>query len=148
MKERGIPLIYKCRNANEEYSKYMVSLVDQLLEYLSMGLGLDGNVLKAASGGDGLRFLLKINYYPPCPCPELALGVPAHTDMSTITLLVPNEVQGLQVFKDDHWFNAKHIPNAIIVHIGDQIEVPESQHIAFIILNLVFDWIGYISYLA
>ncbi|XP_078157777.1 flavonol synthase 1-like [Carex rostrata] len=111
------------RHVNEEYTKYMVPLVDQLLEYLSLGLRLDANVLKEASGGDNLRFLLKINYYPPCPCPDLALGVPAHTDMSAITLLIPNEVQGLQVFKDDHWINARYIPNAIIVHIGDQIEI-------------------------
>ncbi|KAJ4817620.1 Flavonol synthase [Rhynchospora pubera] len=111
------------RNANEEYVKHMIPLVDQLLEYLSSGLGLDGNVLKAASGGDDLRYLLKINYYPPCPCPDMALGVSAHTDMSAITLLVPNEVQGLQVFKDDHWINAKYIPNAMIIHIGDQIEI-------------------------
>lgn len=132
MKERVLnfvlTLVLNARHVNEEYTKYMVPLVDQLLEYLSLGLRLDANVLKEASGGDNLRFLLKINYYPPCPCPDLALGVPAHTDMSAITLLIPNEVQGLQVFKDDHWINARYIPNAIIVHIGDQIEV-EFQNI-------------------
>ncbi|KAJ3695907.1 hypothetical protein LUZ60_001284 [Juncus effusus] len=111
------------RNVNEEYRKYMVPLVDQILEYLSIGLGLDKTVLKEASGGDELRLLLKINFYPPCPRPDLTLGVAPHTDMSAITLLVPNEVQGLQVFKDDHWFDAKYVPNAMIVHIGDQIEI-------------------------
>ncbi|KAG6390381.1 hypothetical protein SASPL_148115 [Salvia splendens] len=64
--------------------------------------------------------LLEINYYPPCPRPDL--GVVAHTDMSAITILVPNEVQGLQVFRDGHWYEVKYIPNALIIHIGDQIE--------------------------
>ncbi|KAJ3695906.1 hypothetical protein LUZ60_001283 [Juncus effusus] len=111
------------RKVNEEYTKYMVPLVDQIFEYLSTGLGLDKKVLKGVSGGNDLKLLMKINFYPPCPRPDLTLGVAPHTDMSTLTLLVPNEVQGLQVFKDNHWFDAKYVPNAIIVHIGDQIEI-------------------------
>ncbi|KAF9608466.1 hypothetical protein IFM89_009832 [Coptis chinensis] len=111
------------REANEEYTKFLKSVVDKLLTYLSLGLRLKGNAIKEAVGGDNLEYLLKINYYPPCPRPDLALGVAPHTDMSTITVLVPNEVPGLQVFKDDHWFDAKYIPNALIIHIGDQTEV-------------------------
>ncbi|KAG9451012.1 hypothetical protein H6P81_010977 [Aristolochia fimbriata] len=111
------------REANEEYAVYMRGVVDKVLNCLSLGLGLEGGVLKAAVGGEDLEYLLKINYYPPCPRPDLALGVVAHTDMSAVTILVPNEVPGLQVFKDGHWFDAKYIPNALIVHIGDQIEI-------------------------
>ncbi|WOL20384.1 hypothetical protein Cni_G29189 [Canna indica] len=111
------------RAVNEEYAKYLVELVDKMLAILSKGIGLEDDALKKANGGEDLEFLLKINYYPPCPRPDLALGVVAHTDMSAITILVPNDVPGLQVFKDDHWFDAKYVPNAIIVHIGDQIEI-------------------------
>ncbi|KAF8404122.1 hypothetical protein HHK36_009002 [Tetracentron sinense] len=111
------------RETNEEYAKCLRGVVDKLLMTLSLGLGLEGNVLKEAVGGDGVEYLLKINYYPPCPRPDLALGVVAHTDMSAITVLVPNEVPGLQVFRDEHWFDAKYTPNALIIHIGDQIEI-------------------------
>lgn len=79
--------------------------------------------MKAAVGGDEMIYMMKINYYPPCPRPDLALGVVAHTDMGALTILVPNEVAGLQVFKDDRWYNVNYIPSALIVHIGDQIEV-------------------------
>ncbi|XP_068641115.1 flavonol synthase/flavanone 3-hydroxylase-like [Aristolochia californica] len=111
------------REANEEYAQYMRGVVEKVLNSLSLGLGLEGGVLKGAVGGEDMEYLLKINYYPPCPRPDLALGVVAHTDMSAVTMLVPNDVPGLQVFKDDHWFDAKYVPNAIIVHIGDQIEI-------------------------
>lgn len=67
--------------------------------------------------------LLKINYYPPCPCPDLVLGVPAHSDMCFITLLVPNDVQGLQASRDEHWYDVKYVPSALVIHIGDQMEV-------------------------
>ncbi|OVA03756.1 Oxoglutarate/iron-dependent dioxygenase [Macleaya cordata] len=111
------------REANEEYAKCLKGVVDKLLMLLSLGLGLEGHVIKEAVGGDELEYLLKINYYPPCPRPDLALGVPPHTDMSTITVLVPNDVPGLQVFKDDLWFDAKYIPNALVIHIGDQTQI-------------------------
>ncbi|KAL5982483.1 iron ascorbate-dependent oxidoreductase [Asimina triloba] len=111
------------REVNEEYAKYMRGVVDELLACLSLGLGLEAGVMKDAVGGEDLEYLMKINYYPPCPRPELTLGVVAHTDMSTVTVLVPNQVPGLQVFKDDVWFDVEYIPNALIVHIGDQIEI-------------------------
>ncbi|KAL5666519.1 hypothetical protein ACJX0J_026627, partial [Zea mays] len=110
------------REANEEYCRHMQRLTRELFEHLSLGLGLHGSAMAEAFGGDGLVFLQKINFYPPCPQPELTLGVAPHTDMSTLTVLVPNEVQGLQVFKDGQWYEAKYVPDALIVHIGDQIE--------------------------
>ncbi|KAG9139616.1 hypothetical protein Leryth_024023 [Lithospermum erythrorhizon] len=94
-----------------------------MFDYLSLGLGLEAGELEKAAGGDDIVYLMKINYYPPCPRPDLALGVVAHTDMSILTILVPNEVQGLQVFRDDFWYDVKYIPNALIIHIGDQAEI-------------------------
>lgn len=111
------------REVNEEYAKYIRQVADKLFGILSLGLGLEETAIKEAIGGEELLYQLKINYYPPCPRPDLALGVVAHTDLSTITILVPNEVPGLQVLKDDRWIDAKYIPNALIIHIGDQIEV-------------------------
>ncbi|KAK2990389.1 hypothetical protein RJ640_024588 [Escallonia rubra] len=114
------------REANEEYAKYLHSVIEKLLRSMSLGLGLERHELKDAVGGEELVYLMKINYYPPCPRPDLALGVVAHTDMSVITILVPNEVQGLQVFQDNNWFDVKYIPNALIVHVGDQSQVLSS----------------------
>ncbi|XP_047324091.1 flavonol synthase/flavanone 3-hydroxylase [Impatiens glandulifera] len=111
------------REANEVYTEKLRVVVDKLLKWLGLGLGLEAHQMKEAIGGDETIYLMKINYYPPCPRPDLALGVVAHTDMSALTILVPNEVPGLQVFKNDHWYDVKYIPNALIVHIGDQVEV-------------------------
>ncbi|KAE8661181.1 Flavonol synthase/flavanone 3-hydroxylase [Hibiscus syriacus] len=111
------------REVNEDYAQEMRKLVDTLLKWLSMGLGFEENVLKQGAGGEEIEYLMKINYYPPCPRPDLTLGVPSHTDISLMTVLVPNEVPGLQVFKDGHWIEAEYIPGALIIHIGDQIEI-------------------------
>lgn len=115
------------REANEEYAKYMREVVEKLFGGLSKGLGLVPHKLKEGAGGDEAVFMMKINYYPPCPRPDLTLGVVAHTDLSALTILVPNQVPGLQVFKDERWVDVKYIPNALIVHIGDQIQVSLSS---------------------
>ncbi|GAB2290830.1 Belongs to the iron ascorbate-dependent oxidoreductase [Dionaea muscipula] len=111
------------REANEQYAECLRKVTDKLFKCFSLGLGLEDHELKEAVGGDDLEYLLKINYYPPCPRPDLALGVVAHTDMSVITILVPNDVPGLQVSRDDQWYDVKYIPNALIIHIGDQLEI-------------------------
>nr|WAH05998.1 flavonol synthase [Pongamia pinnata] len=98
------------REVNEEYCKYLRGAVNKLFKRMAIGLGLEENDLKEAANVDEMIHLLKINYYPPCPCPDLVLGVPQHTDMSYITILVPNEVQALQAFRDGRWYDVKYVP--------------------------------------
>lgn len=70
-----------------------------------------------------LLLQMKINYYPKCPQPELALGVEAHTDVSALSFILHNMVPGLQLFYGGKWVTAKCVPNSIIVHIGDTLEI-------------------------
>eukprot|EP01018_Ginkgo_biloba_P000058 Gb_21867 [translate_table: standard] len=106
--------------ATDEYGREIVS---RMLGTLSMELGLEESRMETILGGQDLEMQLKINYYPRCPQPELALGVEAHTDISALTFLLHNMVPGLQLFKDGKWVTAKCIPGALIVHIGDQVEI-------------------------
>lgn len=120
----------------EEYGKELKWVQDLILAALSKGLGLEGGAMKEALGGDELAMEMKINLYPRCPQPELALGVEAHTDMSAITILVADRRSGLQVWKDGNWVAVDFPPGALVVHVGDQIEVgPKS----------LFSWTPYES---
>jgi len=66
----------------------------------------------------------RINFYPPCSRPDLVLGVKPHTDRPGITVLLQDkEVEGLQVLIDDKWINVPSIPDALVVNLGDQLEV-------------------------
>eukprot|EP01018_Ginkgo_biloba_P000061 Gb_21870 [translate_table: standard] len=109
--------------ATDEYGREIRKLVSRILGTLSMELGLEESRMETILGGQDLEMQLKINYYPRCPQPELALGVEAHTDISALTFLLHNMVPGLQLFKDGKWVTAKCIPGALIVHIGDQVEI-------------------------
>ncbi|VAI25088.1 unnamed protein product [Triticum turgidum subsp. durum] len=93
------------REANEAYCGHMRRLTREVLERLSAGLGLEEGAMAEAFGGgdDGLVLMQKVNFYPPCPEPELVLGFAPHTDLCAFTVLVADDVPGLQVSKDGRW---------------------------------------------
>ncbi|XP_073021472.1 leucoanthocyanidin dioxygenase-like isoform X2 [Primulina eburnea] len=107
-----------------EYAKQLRGLATTILSVLSLGLKLEEHRLEKEVGGmEDLIMQKKINYYPICPQPELALGVEAHTDVSALTFILHNMVPGLQVFYQGNWVTAKCVPDSIIMHIGDTIEI-------------------------
>ncbi|KAI3453632.1 hypothetical protein Pfo_010295 [Paulownia fortunei] len=110
--------------ATSEYAKQLRGLATKILSVLSIGLGLEeGRLEKEVGGMEELILQMKINYYPKCPQPELALGVEAHTDISALTFILHNMVPGLQLFYQGKWVTAKCVPNSIIMHVGDTIEI-------------------------
>lgn len=104
-----------------EYCTGVRALVLRLLEAISESLGLEKDYINKALGKHGQH--VSMNYYPPCPQPELTFGVPGHTDPTMITVLLPNEVPGLQVFKNGKWMAVNSVPNTFVINIGDQMQV-------------------------
>lgn len=67
---------------------------------------------------------IRLNYYPPCPQPELVIGIAPHSDPVALTLLLHgNDVQGLEVCQNGKWIPIKPVKNAFVVNVGDILEV-------------------------
>jgi isopenicillin N synthase-like dioxygenase len=67
---------------------------------------------------------MQANFYPPCPDPELTLGLAVHTDLTALKVLRQTEgVTGLQVLKDGNWVAFDPVPVAFVINLGDQIQV-------------------------
>ncbi|WZZ81901.1 hypothetical protein YC2023_102473 [Brassica napus] len=114
------------REILEDYCKEMVKLCENLMSILSRNLGLQEDILQNAFGGkEESGGCLRVNYYPKCPQPELTLGLSPHSDPGGLTILLPDEqVAGLQVRGcDDAWITVEPAPHALIVNIGDQIQM-------------------------
>ncbi|EOA13706.1 hypothetical protein CARUB_v10026777mg [Capsella rubella] len=109
------------REVNEEYTRHMKKLTEKILGWLSEGLGLPSVTLTQRLGGEMTEYVIRVNYYQPSQKSELVIGGAAHTDIGAITHLLPNEVPGLQVFKDEQWLNVEYIDSAVVVIIGDQL---------------------------
>ncbi|XP_059071734.1 flavonol synthase/flavanone 3-hydroxylase-like [Cryptomeria japonica] len=108
----------------DEYSREIYKLWEVLMQALSTGLGLeDKNSLNEAVGGDKKEIHIRINYYPPCPQPELVLGLSPHSDPNFLTFLLHDETPGLQIRKDGNWVDVQSVPGALIVNIADALEI-------------------------
>ncbi|CAK9139049.1 unnamed protein product [Ilex paraguariensis] len=47
---------------------------------------------------------MRMNYYPPCPQPDMAIGFTSHSDAVALTILFQlNETEGLLIRKDGKW---------------------------------------------
>ncbi|KAI3713806.1 hypothetical protein L1987_72392 [Smallanthus sonchifolius] len=109
------------REVVEEYSDQMKLLAQKILGLISTSLGLSSSFIDDAMGE--LYQNITISYYPACPQPELTLGLQSHSDMGFITLLIQDNVAGLQVSKDGEWVTVDPVSHAILVILGDQTEI-------------------------
>ncbi|CAH8309418.1 unnamed protein product [Eruca vesicaria subsp. sativa] len=59
--------------------------------------------------------LMLCHYYPPCPQPDLTLGISKHSDNTFITMLLQDQIGGLQVLHQDCWVDVSPIPGALLM---------------------------------
>ncbi|KAL6974068.1 hypothetical protein U1Q18_028250, partial [Sarracenia purpurea var. burkii] len=98
-------------------------VLDLLFKAIAKSLNLEeGSFLNQF--GQQAPLNLRINFYPPCPRPDQVLGLKPHSDKSGVTVLLQDEVvEGLHVLKDDQWFRVPIIPHALLVNVGDQMQI-------------------------
>ncbi|GKV31531.1 hypothetical protein SLE2022_166120 [Rubroshorea leprosula] len=107
----------------EIYSREIRKLCKNLLKYVAMSLGLKGDVFEEMFGTAVQA--VRMNYYPPCSRPDLVLGLSPHSDGSALTVLQQGKGSsvGLQILRENTWVPVQPIPNALVINIGDTIEV-------------------------
>lgn len=67
---------------------------------------------------------LRLLHYPPRShnAPDNLYGSAPHTDFGALTLLLQDDIGGLQVkHPDGHWLDVPCIPGALIVNVGDML---------------------------
>ncbi|MFQ6657267.1 hypothetical protein Gotur_027013 [Gossypium turneri] len=117
------PSVDKILEIALEYSKRTRAVMKEIVRGISESLGLEDKYIEKASNLENCLQIMIANLYPPCPQPELAMGLPAHSDHGLLTLLIQNDTVGLQVLHKDKWVNIHPIPNSFLANIGDHIEI-------------------------
>ncbi|KAL8514713.1 hypothetical protein ACS0TY_013696 [Phlomoides rotata] len=107
------------RGVTEAYSEQLMGLGCVLLGVLSTAMGLEEDALSKACVNMDQKIV--VNFYPKCPQPDLTLGLKRHTDPGLITLLLQDQVGGLQVTRDggNKWITVQPITGAFVVNLGD-----------------------------
>ncbi|HWU87161.1 MAG TPA: 2OG-Fe(II) oxygenase family protein [Kofleriaceae bacterium] len=100
----------------------------RLMSLVYEGLGAPVSGLRDAFGTDHASFL-RLNYYPVDDplAGEVGdradLGIHHHTDAGALTLLLQDDVSGLQVYRDGLWHDVRPLAGAFVINIGDMVQV-------------------------
>ncbi|ESW06301.1 hypothetical protein PHAVU_010G036100 [Phaseolus vulgaris] len=113
-----------CRDEALEYMKRSEILIKQLLNVLVKRL----NVSKIDETNEALFMgskRINLNYYPVCPNHEETIAIGRHSDVSTLTILLQDEIGGLHVRAPNHrdWIHVPPISGALVINIGDALQV-------------------------
>ncbi|PNX95587.1 gibberellin 20 oxidase 1-like protein [Trifolium pratense] len=106
----------------QEYIEEMEKLAYKLLELVTLSLGVEA---KFEEFFKDQTSIIRFDHYPPCPYPQLALGVGRNKDAGAVTILAQDEVEGLEVKRktDQQWVLVKPTRDAYIINVGAIIQV-------------------------
>ena len=108
---------YFCESVKVYYAD-MLEVSTSLLRAFALALSLPEAYFldKFDRAAGALRLL----HYPPQPAEETRLGVGAHTDYETFTILAQDSNPGLQVLNGaGDWIDIPPVPGTFVVNIGD-----------------------------
>ena len=113
------------------YRDAVTSLSLSLLEAFCVGLDLSPDYLRQDFVSNHTGFI-RLNFYPvkdPLAesnvehLPVADLGVHHHTDAGALTVLLQDDIGGLQVFRDGYWHNVPPVAGAFVINTGDMMQV-------------------------
>lgn len=114
-----------------EHFRLCEQLSQTMLEAICLSLDLPKTHLADSFQPNHTSFL-RINYYPvDDPLSDLTedehgdadLGIHHHSDAGAVTVLLQDDVSGLEVFKDGLWHVVQPIDGAFVINIGDMVQV-------------------------
>ncbi|XP_011091188.1 1-aminocyclopropane-1-carboxylate oxidase homolog 1 [Sesamum indicum] len=110
-----------CRDIMFEYSKHVMRVGHTVYELLSEALGLNPSYLRDI-GCIESNFIVG-HYSPACPEPELTFGIRSHVDFGLLTILLQDQIGGLQVLHQNQWVDVSPLPGSLIINVGDFIQL-------------------------
>ncbi|XVF49437.1 hypothetical protein PTKIN_Ptkin04bG0011900 [Pterospermum kingtungense] len=107
-----------------KYCAEVRKLALELMGTITESLGIGPNYL-GRKMDDGMQ-VMAVNCYPPCPEPDMALGLQPHSDYTCITIVLQSS-EGLEILdaKDGNWKVVPELRGALQVHVE---ELVDEQH--------------------
>jgi isopenicillin N synthase-like dioxygenase len=119
------------RDSMRAYLDACTRLSLTLLEAFCVGLDLPAEFMHHDFAGNHTGFI-RLNYYPIADplasgngqeLPDADMGVHHHSDAGALTVLLQDDVGGLQVFRDGYWHDIPSVPGAFVINTGDMMQV-------------------------
>ncbi|XP_004499952.1 1-aminocyclopropane-1-carboxylate oxidase homolog 3-like, partial [Cicer arietinum] len=109
------------RDVTMEYSRQVQVFGTLVFELLSEALGLKSDYLEKMDCVKGHQ--IHNHYYPPCPQPQLTMGITSHSDPDFLTILLQDHIGGLQVLSNNGWVDVPPLHGALLINIGDMLQL-------------------------
>ena len=103
-----------------DYMDALTRLGHRLMAGIALSLGLEESYFAERYTGEPLT-LFRIFNYPPPSDPTL-WGVGEHTDYGLLTILLQDDVGGLEVRSRSRWVSAPPVPGSFVCNIGDMLD--------------------------
>ncbi|KAA8516744.1 hypothetical protein F0562_017058 [Nyssa sinensis] len=110
-----------CRKEVLEWEMQAKMVAETVMELLCEGLGLEAGKLKELGYTETRAIVGHI--YPYCPQPDLTVGLGSHTDYGMLTVLLQNQVPGLQVKHGNEWVDVKPLHGSLTINVGDTLQI-------------------------
>ncbi|TVU25047.1 hypothetical protein EJB05_27523, partial [Eragrostis curvula] len=118
----------KLRDVAAQFATQTRDLMLQLTRAISESLGLDGGRISEALNLDSGFQKLIHNHYPEYDESDgMGRGIVPHTDNGHLALTFQNGIDGLEVQHNGQWIQAKPLPGAFFVLVGDQLEIVSNE---------------------
>uniref|UniRef100_A0A453KXJ8 Fe2OG dioxygenase domain-containing protein n=5 Tax=Aegilops tauschii TaxID=37682 RepID=A0A453KXJ8_AEGTS len=111
------------RDVLQEYASRTKKIRDLVLRSIAELLEIDEDYFVNQISNKASGFA-RFNYYPPCPRPDLVLGLRPHSDGGLLTILFNDDnVGGLQIQRDGRWYNVPTKPHTLLINLADCLEI-------------------------
>jgi isopenicillin N synthase-like dioxygenase len=110
----------------KEYAKHVCRIADCIRTSLCLALQLDENALSQHfdKPDEPPHWVMKLISYPPAKDAAGGQGVGPHTDTNFLTLVLQDQVGGLQAFTDGEWIDVPSLgSNVLVCNLGEQTQV-------------------------
>lgn len=109
------------RRAVLDYMAAASAAAQAVLAGIALSLGLEADWFRRHYTADP-TVLFRIFRYPPQAAGEDGWGVGEHTDYGLLTLLLQDDVPGLQVRTRGGWIEAPPLPDTLVCNLGDMLD--------------------------
>lgn len=106
----------------ERYFTQVETLALKILSAIALNLGIGSDALNQYFKPINTSFL-RLNYYPTENNTTKEFGIHPHTDAGALTLLLQDQVAGLELYREGNWCLIEPFSDALTVNLGDIVQV-------------------------
>jgi len=113
------------REVSQNYIKHVCRIADCIQRSLCQALNLEEDILSSQfeNSQEPPHWVIKLCSYQASTVHETSQGVGPHTDTNFLTLVLQDDVGGLEAFSEGQWLNVPPSSDMLVCNLGEQTQI-------------------------